>query len=299
MAGDHSRDREVFESVPWEQLVDLRPDRRRWIYAGAGLAVVAVLAFGIARTFRPEPETVLVPPSTQAAPSIPSTTAAPEQSPASTPIPAPTAVESVTPAPGVYSEADLMAAGAGGDVLLSAAVAEWFMIDWFTLDGSSEASTDWPGWSALRPSDEGVRSYVEWLGATRVEEIGPAVHHVEVVVRRLVSPDGATYRRLPVSAYRVVVDLGSGSPVVRDLPSPMSLPETSTEPSWGDPLPDPPEPVVTAAAAVAGGEPSDVLGVWPVDDLWRVVMGVADPSGAVWPESIWLDDDGNVTSPPP
>lgn len=298
MAGDHSRDREVFESVPWEQLVDLRPDRRRWIYAGAGLAIVALLAFGIARTFRPEPETMMVAPTSPVATSVVESTAGSGSSPAATEAPVASAPESAMPAPGIYAESDLMAAGAPGDSSLAAAVAEWFMVDWLTVDGSSDAG-EWSGAVSQRPSDEGVRSYVEWLGATSVEEIRPAVHQVEVIVRRLASSDGTTYRRVPATAYRVIVDLTSGSPGVSDLPSRVPLPVTEFGRAWGDPASDAAEPVVAAAAAAAGVEVTDVIGIWPIDDLWRVVVGVADATGVVWPESVWLDQDGNAVAPQP
>lgn len=306
MADDRPPDREVFESVPWEHLVDLRPDRRRWLHLGAGMVVVAVLVAGIAMTFRPRPEAVTVapasPPATTAPPATadpgPPTTGAPPPAEAVPSLPA----ASVLPGPGVYSEADLMAgASAGGTSSLAASVAEWFVVEWFTIDGDPAAPAwDLPG-GVDRPAGEGTRSFVEWAGAVAVEEVAPGAHAVEVVVRRLAATDGATYRRMPTEAVRVVVDLTGEVPMVRDLPRPVPPPAGESGPATEaeGPVADPPAAVLEAAAGAVGARPADVQGVWSVRDGWRAVVGVADAGGTVWPVAVWLDGEGGVTDPAP
>lgn len=306
MPDDRTPDREVFESVPWEHLVDLRPDRRRWLYVGAGMVVVAGLVAGIVMTFRPGPEAITVAP--EPAPATAGTPDTADPTPVTTagpvpaePVGAPPST-GVLPGPGVYSEADLMAGSAGGvPSSLAAPIAEWFVVEWFTIDGDPSSPTwPWPG-AASRPAGDGIRSFVEWVGAVKVEEVEPGVQAVDVVVRRLAATDGATYRRIPTEAVRVVVDLTGSGPVVRDLPRPVSLPQGTTGGAgeWGDPVEDPPAGMLEAAAGEVGARSIDVQGMWSVGDRWRAVVGVADAGGTVWPVAVWLDGEGHRTGPMP
>ena len=304
MPDDRPPDREVFESVPWEHLVDLRPDRRRWLYLGAGMVVVAVLVAGVAMTFRPGSEAVSVAPAP--APTGPPVTA--DHGPITTggsaptePVPAPS-VTSVLPGPGVYSEADLMAgAPVGGMSSLAASVAEWFVVEWFTIDGDRAA----PAWALpgpdVRPAGDGIRSFVEWAGAVGVEEVEPGVHAVDVVVRRLAATDGVSFRRIPTAAVRVVVDLTGEVPAVRDLPRPVPLQPGEVGDIVGteEPVTDPPAGMLEAAAGAVGAEPADVQGMWSVGGRWRAVVRVADAGGTAWPVAVWMDGEGRLIDPAP
>ena len=299
MRDSKQSDREVFESIPWEELRDLGDtsrSRRTWfVIAGAG--VVAVLVFSIARAFSaPDPLIAESPPITMAAP--PATPPPPGSLPT---LPSP---DPGTAVPAVMTEADLRAAAGPsaeeGDSpgRKAASYAEWFTLEYFTLDGSDRRTTlaRWLDLDLESPPSEAL-SYVDWVRALQVDSLGDGRWKTVVGLRRLVSADGAGYSRLPTQAVEVVVDLGAEIPSIVDLPRFLPLPMAATGRWWpGESWETPPAAVMKGArdqmvlseAGAAGGDPT----VTRTADAWRVQWALVDSAGISWPVSLWLGPDG-------
>ncbi|MFO7548653.1 MAG: hypothetical protein R6X29_07265 [Acidimicrobiia bacterium] len=296
MAGDeHRGEPEVYESIPWQDLVDLRSDRRRWVYPAVAFTLLGVLVFGVARTFRPTPEVLTVPATSPG--SVPAATAPVVPAPVTSIPDGGSAVEAaVAPSPSLYTEADLMAAGEAVLSATAGALAEWFVVGWFTVDGAEPP--DWIAAIAGAPHGGSGRSYVEWARTTVVESLAPGLFRVEVAVRRLAASDSSSgYRRVPDGAVEVVVDLTGETPWVIDVPRPVPAAIGGPDVEWGAPVPDPPEAVVTAARQAAGANADAAVTVWSNGTGWRAVVGVADAAGVVWPAAVWLDASAGVVPP--
>ena len=301
MSDTKQSDREVFESIPWEELRDLGDTshrRRIWLLVG-GAAVVAILVFSVARTFSaPDPEAATVAVTGPAAAAVPSSL------PVEALIPALPPLDSRAGTPELLSEADLMA---GVDVeegestrqrWQAASYSEWFVLEYFTLDGADRppAQQVWlEDDSPHQPSD--ALSYVEWVRTLRVESLDDGRWRTEVAFRRLVSTDGVGYSRLPAQAVEVVVDLGTGVPGVVDLPRFIPLPEADPGRWWlGEPWETPPATVVKTAreqmelsgAGVTDGEPR----ISRTAEAWRVEWALIDQAGIAWPASLWIGPEG-------
>lgn len=311
MSNSKPSDQEVFESIPWDELRDLGDTsrRRRLWYLVGGALVVAVLAFSVVRTFSTPDPRVVIPPTVP--PSPPSSPAAPS-SPEPAVDPAPTYSPPLLPAtPAVMSEADLRAVenptasdGDSQDGRRAASYSEWFVLDYFTLDGTEQPDLleYWlPGIN--RPLDTSARplSYVEWVRTLWAEPVAEGRWRTVVALRRLVSVDGAAYSRLPTQAVEVVVDFGGGMPTIVDLPRFIPLPEANPGQWWAmEELETPPpavlrtaqEELLLAQAGAVVGRPA----VSRMGDVWRVEWAVADPAGITWPISLWIGPDG-VTVP--
>lgn len=292
-------DQEVFESIPWEELRDLGDTsrRRRTWYLIAGAAAVAVLVFSVARAFSaPDPLIAEVPGLTPTTPP-----ASPPTAEGSLPTLPP--LESVSPTPAVMTEADLRASGdpwGGEDILQgwqAASYAEWFVLDFFTLDGSDRNATlaRWLDYSATGEPSEAL-SYVDWVRALEVEPVGDGRWKTVLGMRRLVSLDGAGYSRVPTQAVEVVVDLATGTPAIVDIPRFLPLPQGSTGHWWlGESWEAPPPAVIKAArhqmvlseAGAADGDPV----VTRTGEAWRVQWAVVDAAGISWPVSLWIGPD--------
>jgi hypothetical protein len=291
MAG-HERpgDREVYESVPWQDLVDLRSDRRRWVYPAVALTLLGVLVFGVARTFRPSPQ-VLTVPTTVASPSP----AAPDP-PVTVPPPAPVverpAGGSALP-PSAYAEADLLAVEQATLSATAGAVAEWFLVEWLTVDGTEPAG--WIAATAGAPHHGSGRSYVEWARATAVEPLDAGRFRVEVAVRRLAAGDPSSgYVRVPDGMFEVVVDLTGDGSVVVDLPRPLPVTFSGPLGDWGPPVPEPPDGVVAAAREAAGAPTGAPVTVWSIGAGWRAVVALPDSAGVEWPVAVWVSASGEA-----
>ncbi len=208
----------VTEHIPWEQLTIQPPKDRRMLWYGiaAGVLVVGLLAVVISRLGSSGEMQPVMPAAAPAAavaqpappPAAPDPLAvAPAAAPAPVPVAAPLAERSL------LSEADLMASG--GDVSLrsAAAGAEWFVLEFFTLDPSepwlervtAASGMSIPAAAAPVPPGEETVSYVEWTRARSVEQIGADRFRVSVLMRRMVARDGLVYRRLP--AEEAVVEM--------------------------------------------------------------------------------------------
>lgn len=276
---------EEFEDVPWSHLI-AEHRRSRLGFAGVvGLvvAVVAVAGWVLLRDGSPPTP----PPASVAVP------AAEGPSPASSPLP-PAAPAPTTTAPVVLTEAELRAATPADAVLAAAARAEWFVTDYFTVDGDPGAADavaahlldDAP------PPDlpDDATSYVEWARAWAVERLDARRYAVSVVFRSLyVYPEDGEWYRSPAKAVEVIVAVADdGTSAVADLPMPVLPPDAAVSGGWpvdGSPVG---EDVVEEAVAYARLFEDDpqVVGAGRGSAGWRVVLTVGDPSGARWPVAI-------------
>ena len=291
---------EEVEQIPWAMLADqLEGGRRRSLgmlaLAVAAAVIVAVVALNVLR--RPSGTTVEIVPGTTevaaaaAAPTLPEPPADASPADAAATEPTPTAL----PAPGLYSEADLMAVAPEHDLRLVAARAEWFVSDYFTVLGADDP-VDGLADAVPRPSADDVGcSCVEWVRTMTVTPLGPDEYEAAVLYRTLRRDDAGDLVRTPVRAVslRIVVDPEGGLGVA-GLPRPVAVPPlaaTSVE------LVTPPAGVAAAALTeVAGlGTEPEVIGGVAGEVSWRVVVVLTDVSGIRWPYEVTVP---NATSGP-
>jgi len=220
---ERSPDGEEFEQIPWSSLVAEQTagvDRRVYLVIGVVAVLVAVVLGSrmIGGSTQPSPVNDL---------SIESAAPAPPRA---------EVAESPTSTVGVVvSEADLMAdprSLGSPERLLPVAIAEWFVTDYFTTDGSieteksiaalmSQIGTD--DTQGLQRPPDGV--YVEWARATNVAQIDGSSVRVSVLFRTIARTDDG-FVRDPVSAVSVViVTVGdesgvAGPPVTIPVPTP-------------------------------------------------------------------------------
>lgn len=210
-----STEDQVSEHLPWEHLtIPPARDRRFLIYGVAAGLVIAVLGVVVVRQLQGPSAEDLTPITPVAAPHE---TAPIEEV---TPIPQPAASEPTVTlalaepeAPRELSEADLRAVEPGGTQQQVAAQAEWFVLEFFTLDpsdpwrGRVETASGLRLPSDLAPDTSGgtTVSYVEWTQTRSVEQIGRDTFQATVLIRRLVAPDGNDFRRLPTERATVIL----------------------------------------------------------------------------------------------
>lgn len=174
---DEERDVEVFERIPWESL-EAKSDRRWMAYALAVVIVLGAVGVSLGRQMAAPPEPV-------------PTTTAPVSTTPETVAPATTVEVAAAPGPPTtWSEADLMALPAETIETTAMAVAEWFVVDFFTRDD---------------PEDD--RSFVEWARAWQMEWETPTSARVTVLVRRLGATADEPYHRLGAEAWDVELEL--------------------------------------------------------------------------------------------
>lgn len=195
-------EREEVETIPWSNLV-IEPEPRfdrRWIaYAAVGAALVMAIAGfrAISGGSQPAPRVAAQVP--------PTPTTAPE-------------------AGMVVSEEDLRS-GIGNETGHIALRAEWFVTDFFTSDGSSE--TERSIRAALHPtaqaadiaairSESSTGTFVEWSRTLEVSRDGAGYR--AVVAYRSLTRVGSDYRREPVRAVEVGIQVLDGVPLISSLP---------------------------------------------------------------------------------
>lgn len=188
---DDEHDVEVFERIPWESLED-GPDRRWLVYLLAGAAVLAAVGVSLGRQMG---GTTPSPPAT----AVPTVSSMVESSPASTAA-VPQESEPAETKP-TWSEADLMALPADSVEMGAAAVAEWFVFEFFTRDD--------PG---------GDRSFVEWARTSRMAWTTASTVRATVLVRRLAAVGEEPYQRLDTESWEVVAELEEEGWIVVDGP---------------------------------------------------------------------------------
>lgn len=249
------RDTEIFERIPWESL-EKGSQRRWWVYLGAAALFMGGIGISIGRG--------------TASPVAPA--------PADTTQVVPIAEEEVAPPPsiitsttmatsGTWAEADLMAAPVPGLETSAASLAEWFVVDHFTRDGSS--------------GEEG-RSFVDWAGPIAFEWVESGGAEVTVLIRRLATPGEGSYQRLPDEAWKVVLSLDDTGWKVVDGPY-------SAQPADSvvdiDPLDS---SVPDQVGELAGDEP--VTGASRIGPDWVIEVDWVDDAGLSWPVRRLLPD---------
>lgn len=260
---------EVYERIPWETLDRGSGDRQWLVIAVAGAVVVAALAFSFMRS-QPVTTTVMEPVPAAA----PSAVSPPPES-------TPTTVTS----PVVMAEADLYAVDTEGFADLAASHAEWFAVEYLSVDGSEQSretlASLLPSGVPLPEAPEDTQVFVDWAGAQSVTETVPLSYHVEVVVRSLLAQGDGGFTRQPVTRMQVMVQIGDdGLPRVT---SPPRVVETVPMPQNEMALSPVPEPIRAQVESTHGAV---VGGIQQPDGGWLVVAMVIGPDGVTRPVTV-------------
>lgn len=271
---ENERD-EVYERIPWETL-EKRGVDRQWLYIGLAAAVaLGALAYSFMKNQPAE-----TPPMPQA---VPTTTTGFVATP-------PPTVPSTVSSPVVVAEADLYAADPERLVDAAVARAEWFAVEYFSVDGS-ELSQDII--AALLPSGipspeapSNTQVFVDWAGAQRISEVAPFTYEVDVVVRSLVSKGEGAFVRQPPRMIRVELTVGEdGTPHVAGAPVRLETPSTSPAPVTLQNVP--------AELRAQLGDPGTIVGgQLQADGGWRVVAMVEDIDGVIRPTTLPVPGTG-------
>jgi len=205
-------DSEEYEQIPWSSLVPEQSeaiDRRVYLAIGVVGVVIAVI-FGV-RLFggpspQPLPPAVVVP-----------------QTVADTTVPTTSAVL-------VVSEADLMASPPvnvfEGESIRVAALAEWFVTDYYTTDGSQETARSLKALFAASAGNPDLPhnadpappvTYVEWARSTDVRFGDDDTAEVDVIFRTITESDNG-FVRDAVVAVTVTLRVGSEDPGIAGPP---------------------------------------------------------------------------------
>lgn len=268
---------ETYERIPWEALERPRGDRQWLMVAVAGAVAVGALAYSFVAGRPPapplaEPE---VPAAVETAPTIPLGTVPP--------VPVTTVASPI-----LVAEADLYAVDPERLIDRVAAHAEWFAVEYFTVDGSEESRATLasllPSGVPLPEAAEGTQVFVDWVGAQQVTEAGSLVFEVEVLVRSLRAEGEGGFVRQPARLAVVRVMIGDdGLPRVT-MPPKVELPAGASPLAMN--LVEVPaqvrEQLEQSHGTVVGGEQL-------ADGRWQVVVmavgldGVARPTTVVVP----------------
>ncbi len=264
-----------YEEIPWSTLLsEHRHGRAKTLYMVAAVIAAIVVGFVGVRW--------LTAPGHGDLPAL----AAPVETPTSA-VPEVHAESSTTTA--VLSEADLMAVEPAIAELAAIARAEWFVTDYFTVDGPipEELISAFVNDAAVPdlPDGEGMGiSYVEWA---RAFDVRPTIsgYVVSVVFRSLTEePDGA-FVRGPVRAVDVLIAVEEGETAIAELPIPILPPVYHAIDGWMVTNGEAHDAAITATLDYAGmfDENAQVIESGTAGPEWRVVFSVGDRSGNRWP----------------
>jgi len=265
-----------YEEIPWSTLLSEHRQRRtKTLYLAAAVIVAAVVGFvGIRWLTAPghgdEPDFAAPVETTMAE------TAA-------------EVVAATTTTAAVLSEADLMAVQPSVAEMAAVARAEWFVTDYFTIDGplpeelisafvNDALLPDLPG------SADADISYVEWARAFDIRPTATG-YAVSVVFRSLTEePDGA-FARGPVRAVDVLVAVDGGETAIAELPIPILPPVYHTIEGWMESEGEAHDEAIAATLDYAGmfDENAVVVQSGTSGPEWRVVFTIGDRSGNRWP----------------
>lgn len=264
---------EVYERIPWEHL-DKQGSDKQWLLVGlAGAVALGALAYSFMKNQPVEP--------VAAAPSVeqPAVTASTPSTTAMSP-----STMGTVASPLVVSEADLYAVDPEHLADVASAHAEWFAVEYFSVDGSTESMGTLrrllPEGVPLPEAPAGTQVFVDWVGTQGLTQTGDFDFEVEVLVRSLVSTPESGFTRQPVRGIRVDVSLGvDGEPRIVSAPA---LLDVAPVPAGRLELTDVPEEV---RAAVAGSGTA-VGGILQPDGRWRVVVMATGPDGVTRPITV-------------
>ncbi|GMQ84810.1 MAG: hypothetical protein BMS9Abin07_0375 [Acidimicrobiia bacterium] len=263
---------EEHEEIPWSMLVEQdRRGRRRTLYLAAAAIVALVVGFTGVRWFEGHRNGE----------------SAPEPASTVTSAVADTSTTTTT----LLSEADLMAAVDPSAATLAAVTrAEWFVTDYFTIDGSPAPDlqaaflTDAVLPELPQSTGDGSVSFVEWARAYDIRQHeGGFV--VTVLFRTLFEGADGIYRRSPLRAVDVIVLVRDEMTAIGDLPIPVTAPVDHGLRGWMSGPGEAPPAAVAAALEYAQQftqEPTLIESAGSGEE-WRVVFAIDDPSGARFP----------------
>jgi hypothetical protein len=263
-----------YEEIPWSTLLtEHRQGRAKTLYLAAALIVAVV---GVVVGFRWLTSPGHGDGAAFSAPVETTTTAASDE-------PDPTTTTEV------LSEADLMAAAPAITELSAVARAEWFVTDYFTVDGpipeelisafvKDAALPDMPG------GDGADISYVEWARAFDIRPIERG-YAVAVVFRSLTEEPDGSFIRSPVRAVEVLVAVEEDQTAISELPIPILPPVFHSINGWMQTDGEAQTEAITATLDYAGmfDENAAVVQSGSAGPDWRVVFTISDRSGNQWP----------------
>lgn len=274
-----------YEQIPWSHLVPVQKDRSMQLALLVVVIAVALLTIVFFMRRGPAAAPVVAEPAV-------TTPAVVVAEPADVP-PASSAdsvvVETAVPQPRIYSEADLMAVLPPRPELEAIARAEWFVTDYFTIDGDRSladgVTAALPDAITLPANDGEAISYVEWARAVAVADNLDGSYEVTVWFRTLAGTAEAGFDRTGVRAVdvRLVTDAG-GRLAVADIPNVVSVEPLGIAPAW--PASATPDPVLVASAtdeALLFGSDPELENAGQDEDGWRLVFSVGDASGLRFP----------------
>ncbi len=268
----NSHRKEVYERIPWEHLERQATDRQ-WLYVGvAGAIAIGALAYSFVKNQPLEPAAMTGP--------LPTTGVEVSESPSES---TPSASPSVS-SPVVVTEADLYAADPQRLEAAASAHAEWFAVEYFSVDGSEVSKETLrrllPDGVPLPEAPEGTQVFVDWAGVRQVTRVGEADFEVDVLVRSLLSTETGGFARQPGRMLRVRIHVGpDGAPSVAAPPLMVELPLVS--PVQLDLSEVPPDMASTTppGAVIVGGMQ------WP-DGSWRMIVMTTGIDGVKRPEVV-------------
>ena len=283
---------ERLESIPWAHLTKpTAPDRRPWLVLAAVAVVVAAVTASAARTLSPAPPLTAPSDIATAAPpdSIVPFNTAPGSPPVSTAVEAP------------ISEADLRAVDPSAIADTVAAYGEWFMAEWFTVDGSAPNVGEFFEDDAPNAVlDSSARSFAESATALSVTALDHGHFEVVVLMRTLSSFGDGPFVRQPARAFAVPIVMTDAGPAILDMPAPVPVPVGVAAPIETTEA-EAPESVVRAAVELTrthGLPDESTVESAKAGDLWRISMVVRDSVGVPWISVIWVEEDGQRAAPP-
>ena len=267
---------EEHEEIPWAMLVDHeRRSRSRLLYGVAVAVLILIVAVTAFRWFgdRRHGE----------APAAAVEVAVPTTVP-----PAPTTT--------LLSEAALIVSDESVGERAAVARAEWFVTDFFTMDGSAapELAGAFPADAALpelpQLTGDPAVSYVEWARAYATRP-HPGGLVVTVLFRTLYENGEQRYERSPVRAVDVIVLLHGDQSAIGDLPIPVEPPTGVGITGWMHGTVEAADADIASSLEYAGRFTPDpaLLESGIAGSEWRVVFTVEDPSGARFPMVVRSD----------
>lgn len=260
---------EVYERIPWETLEKKGGDRQWLVYAVAGAVVLGAFAYSFTRNQPP-------PPAAPVAESPVDSTV-----PATTDSTATVSPPSTVASPVVVAEADLYAVDPERLIDQVAAHAEWFAVEYMSFDGTEESAAILegllPSGVPLPQGDEGRQVFVDWAGAASVTQVAPVTFEVEVLVRSLLSEDGAAFVRQRPLRLGVDIEIGEdGMPRVAQPPAVTAVEVSPAEEIGLGPVPEEVTGALTVEGEVVGGR-QDASGQWEVVVMTPGADGVTRP----------------------
>ena len=270
-----------YEEIPWSTLLsEHRQGRAKTLYVAAAVVAAVVVGFlGIRWLTAPgHGDGVAI-----AAPTETSTVASDET------VESTTITTTTTTRSAVLSEADLMAVQPSIAELAAVARAEWFVTDYFTVDGPlpEELISAFVNDAALPDMPDPTQadiSYVEWARAFDARPTASG-YVVSVVFRSLTEEPSGAFVRSPVRAVDVLVTVDDGETAIADLPIPILPPVYHTIDGWMETEGEAHEEAIAATLDYAGmfDENAVVVQSGAAGPEWRVVFTIGDRSGNRWP----------------